>query len=240
MTLYIERDLRQTLGPVRDQGRRPTCLAFAASAAHEQARDAQRPLSPEWLYYHAAKRAGTGPLDGTTLPDTRHVLYQVGQPEETVWPYRGLVPDQQSWTPPTPGFPLFQCGSVKCAAEAGRIRALLDEGLPVVLALFVSSAFTAPASWQRVATEILLRDDSEPIDRGCGHAVVAVGHGRYGDDGVILLRNSWGTAWGAKGHAWVRETYLTRRLFGGFIISQGDGDVLQSDAGNRFARTRVG
>lgn len=240
MTLHIECDLRQTLGPVRDQGRRPTCLAFAASAAHEQARDAQRPLSPEWLYYHAAKRAGTGPRDGTTLPDTRHVLHQVGQPEETVWPYRGQVPDQQNWTPPTPGFPLFQCGSDKCAAEAGRIRALLDEGLPVVLALFVSSAFTTSAGWLRVATEILLPDDREPIDRGRGHAVVAVGYGRYGDDGVILLRNSWGPAWGAEGHAWVRETYLTRRLLGGFSISEGDGDVLQSDAGDRFARTRVG
>ena len=33
MTLHIVKDLRPFLGPVRDQGRRPTCLSFAASAA---------------------------------------------------------------------------------------------------------------------------------------------------------------------------------------------------------------
>ena len=62
----------------------------------------------------------------------------------------------------------------------------------------------------------------------------------FGSEDLILVRNSWGPAWGADGHAWVRETYLSRRLFGGFSISEGDGDVLQSDAGGIDARARVG
>jgi hypothetical protein len=124
--------------------------------------------------------------------------------------------------------------------DATRIRALLDDSRPVVLALFVSSAFFGTANWLRAEEEIILPADNEPIDHGRGHAVVAVGHGRIGSERIILLRNSWGTSWGKKGHAWVREAYLTRRLFGGFSISEGVGDVLQSDACGRLARTRVG
>jgi C1A family cysteine protease len=44
------------------------------------------------------------------------------------------------------------------------------------------------------------------------HAVVAVGHGRIGEERAILVRNSWGDTWGIGGHAWVSELYLQPRL----------------------------
>lgn len=240
MTLRIMQDLRPVLGPVRDQGRRPTCLSFAASAAHEQARSGPEPLCVEWLFYHAAQRAGTGPLEGTTLPDTRQVLYEIGQPLEPVWPYNGQSVQDRDWRPPTSVSSLFRCGSDDCEGRAEQIRKLLDRGRPVVLALFVSSAFTAAPAWLRVEGEIILPEDGEPIDHQRGHAVVAVGHGRFDEEEFILIRNSWGPAWGSDGHAWVRQTYLNSRLFGGFSISEGTGDVLQSDAGSIHARARVG
>lgn len=240
MTLNVLQDLRSGLGPVRDQGRRPTCLPFAASAAHEQARGDLDPLCVEWLFYHAAQRAGTGPREGTTMPDTRQVLHDLGQPLETIWPYNGLPPSATAWRPPAGVVPLFRCGSDGCDADLAHIRQVLNCGRPVVLALFVSGTFTAVATWLRAGTEIILPDDVEPIDRQRGHAVVAVGHGRFGSEDLILVRNSWGPAWGAGGHAWVRGTYLSRRLFGGFSISEGECDVLQSDAGGIDARARVG
>lgn len=239
MTLHIMQDLRPLLGPVRDQGRRPTCLSFAASAVHEQARGDLDPLCVEWLFYHAAQRAGTGPGEGTTLPDTRQVLHDVGQPLEPIWPYNGQ-PIRGTWGPPSDVSSLFRCGSDGCGTNVTGVRELLDRGRPVVLALFVSTAFTAATTWLRTGNEIVLPEDSEPIDRQRGHAVVAVGHGRLGKEDLLLVRNSWGLAWGAHGHAWVRETYLIRRLFGGFSISDGDGDVLQSDAAGIDARARVG
>lgn len=240
MTLDILQDLRSVLGPVRDQGRRPTCLAFAASAVHEQARGDLNPLCVEWLFYHAAQRAGTGPREGTTIPDTRHVLQDLGQPVEPIWPYNRLLPSATAWNPPPVATALFRCGSNGCGADLSKVRQLLDRGKPVVLALFVSGAFTAATTWLRTGIEIILPDDGDPIDRQRGHAVVAVGYARFGSEDLILVRNSWGPAWGADGHAWVREAYLSRRLFGGFSISEGDGDVLQSDAGSIDARARVG
>ncbi len=240
MTLDIQQDLRSDLWPVRDQGRRPTCLSFAASAVHEQARGDFNPLSVEWVFYHAAQRAGTGPGEGTTMPDTRQVLQDLGQPLEPIWPYNVLLPSGTAWRPPAGVSLLFRCASDGCRTDLAQVRQLLDRGKPVVLALFVSGAFTAATTWLRTGTEIILPDDGEPIDRQRGHAVVAVGHARFGSETLILIRNSWGPAWGADGHAWVRETYLSRRLFGGFSISEGDGDVLQSDAGGIDARSRVG
>jgi hypothetical protein len=240
MTLDILQDLRSVLGPVRDQGRRPTCLSFAASAAHEQARGDIDPLCVEWLFYHAAQRAGTGPGEGTTLTDTREVLREIGQPLEATWPYDGRPHSGATWRPPVGVSPLFRCGSDAHGTNLAQVRQALDGGKPVVIALFVSAAFTAATTWLRTGTEIILPDDGEPIDHQRGHAVVAVGYGRIGSEDLILVRNSWGPAWGADGHAWVRETYATRRLFGGFSISEGDGDVLQSDAAGIHARTRVG
>lgn len=233
-------DLRPVLGPVRNQGRRPACLSFAATAAHEQARGDIDPLCVEWLFYHAAQRAGTGPSEGTTLPDTRQVLNDVGQPLEPAWPYNGRPQHGTTWGPPSRVSSLFRCGSDGCDANVAHMRRLLVRGRPVVVALFVSAAFTAATTWLQIGAEIILPDDDYPIDRQRGHAVVAVGWGRLGGEDLILVRNSWGLAWGADGHAWLRETYLSRRVFGAFSISEGNGDVLQSNAGGIDARARVG
>lgn len=240
MTLDVLQDLRLVLGPVRDQGRRPTCLSFAASAAHEQARGDLDPLCVEWLFYHAAQRAGTGLRQGTTIPDTRHVLQVLGQPLDQFWPYSGSPAFGTAWRPPMGKVPLFRCESDGSSTDLRQVREILNLDKPVVLALFISDAFTEATTWLRKGPEIILPDDGEPIDRERGHAVVAVGHGRLGSEGLILVRNSWGRAWGSDGHAWVRDSYLSRRLFGGFSISEGGGDVLQSNASSIDAGARLG
>lgn len=240
MTLSIECDLRPLLPPARDQGRRPTCLSFAASAAHEHARFGDAMLSVEWLFYHAAQRAGTGPKLGTTIPDTRRILDELGQPEESVWPYSGRMPDPSTWVAPTAATTLYKCSSEICRHAACITRSVLKAERPVVVAFFMSSVFTAPKRWVRAGSEVVLPEDLEPIDHSRGHAVVAVGCGRFKDAPVLLLRNSWGCPWAADGHAWVMQDYLERRLIGGFTITEGDGDLLQSDADDRLDHTRVG
>ena len=57
-SITVRKDLRGRFGPARDQGLRPTCLAFATSDAHAAVRDTTWcRLSCEYLYYHA-KQAG--------------------------------------------------------------------------------------------------------------------------------------------------------------------------------------
>src|SRR5580692_6695697 len=101
MTVQIKKDLRHLFGPVRDQGQRPTCLAFAASDTHAAVRDAWEPLSCEYAFFQAQNRAGRGAHDGATLTSMLEVLRHDGQPYESGWPYLVTLPaDQTQWHPP--------------------------------------------------------------------------------------------------------------------------------------------
>jgi hypothetical protein len=44
------------------------------------------------------------------------------------------------------------------------------------------------------------------------HAVIAVGHGMVDGARAVLIRNSWGAAWGVEGHAWLPELFIEPRL----------------------------
>ena len=96
-----------------------------------------------------------------------------------------------------------------------RESASAHRGSPVVLALFVSSAFTAATNWLRTENEIILPEDGESIDRQRGHAVVAVGHGRFDSEDLILVRNSWGPVLGGGWARLVPGNIYEPPLFGG-------------------------
>ena len=89
----IVTDLRPMLGPVRDQGARPTCLAFAASDAHAALRNGWTPLSCEFAYYHAQRRAKRPHQSGATLSAMLETLQIDGQPAKAGWAYLDKVPD---------------------------------------------------------------------------------------------------------------------------------------------------
>jgi len=77
---------------VRDQGTRGTCLAFAATAAHEQARETRRgqppvELSVEVLYWRCKQLDGSPDEQGSDFPSARDALESPGQPAEILWPY---------------------------------------------------------------------------------------------------------------------------------------------------------
>jgi len=141
MSLLVIKDLRAVLGPVRHQGRRPTCLSFATSDAHRHARQHPEPLSVEWLYCHASQLAGTGLHEGTAMPDTRTVLKSIGQPVETVWPYSKLTPNPATWQPPLTSEVSMKCGSTVCGTGLSGVRQGIDDDLPVVIGLFTSATF---------------------------------------------------------------------------------------------------
>ena len=88
--ITVETDLRPLFGPVRDQGSRPTCLAFAASDAHAGLRPDWVELSCEYAFYHAQKLTGRSSQVGATLPSILDTLRNQGQPAEQDWPYLAI------------------------------------------------------------------------------------------------------------------------------------------------------
>ncbi len=206
-------DLRGDFGPARDQDPRPTCMAFAASDAHAAARDGWEPLSTEWAYYHALKRDGGLPHEGTTLDAMLATIKSDGQPVEAEWPYiTADITDVKSWKPPARVKQLFFRDHNACPVTVQDIIDQLHAGTPVLITMKLSDAFYRPD-----ADGVVERN--EPMDPKRHHAVVAVGHGQRDAVGFVLIRNSWGEAWGLKGHAWIAVDYLKPRLTGAAIMT---------------------
>ena len=205
----IVRDLRPLFGPARDQGARPTCLAFAASDTHAGLRDGWAPLSCEFAFYAAQKRAGRPPTSGALLSTMLDALRLDGQPDEKGWPYLAAVPaDHRLWTPPATVGPLYGRNGQRDGTDLSSILAALDRDTPVLMLTMLSRSFFQPRGDGVVDPA---NDDlPEPAQR---HAVVAVGHGTVDGTPAILIRNSWGPGWGLEGHAWLTERFLAPRLF---------------------------
>lgn len=203
MSLIVSCDLRGSFGDIRNQGARPTCVAFAVSDAHAVTRGAYEALSVEQLYFHAVQRTSGGhPKDGVSLTKTLEALRLDGQSVESGWPYLDALPaDLATWVPPKTAAPVFKRHA---AAMVASLLAALDAGQPVVVTFMASMAFCmAPAGIVNPVTS-----DTD-VD---WHAVVAVGHGLIGGTPFILVRNSWGQSWGDAGYGWVDLEYLSQRM----------------------------
>lgn len=207
MPLVVHRDLRSRLGPARDQGARPTCLAFAASDTHAALRTPWSPLSCEFAFYHAQRRAGRSPTGGASLSYMLTALKEDGQPAETDWPYLPSLPaDLDDYGPPG-GLTVYRRWGEPRAGEVEEIVKSLDGGEPALVLMMLSDAFYMPDSEGVVVAAP--GEGPDPLRR---HAVVAVAHGSIGTELTILVRNSWGADWGLAGHAWLPESYLSPRL----------------------------
>jgi hypothetical protein len=141
-SIKITIDLRHLFGPVRDQGQRPTCLAFAASDLHAALRGPWSPLSCEYLFYRAQQRAKRTPTESATLPAMLAAIHQDGQPHESGWPYLAQLPaDVAQWQPPAGVSPLFRRAGEAGGDTVDAIIAELDRGHPLLTLLSLSRSF---------------------------------------------------------------------------------------------------
>lgn len=202
-------DLRTSFGLTRDQGSRPTCLAFAASDAHAALRAGWSPLSCEYAFYHAQRRACRPPDTGALFSSMLETLREDGQPEESGWPYLATTPaDAGSWVPPGDVGHLFGRNGGLVSHSIDRVIEELDQGRPLIVLLMLSRAF-----YMRNPQGVVDVGPAELPEPDRRHAVVAVGHGLVDEQRAILVRNSWGANWGDAGYGWLTERFLSPRIY---------------------------
>ena len=208
MTISIVRDMRSRYGPARNQGTRPTCLAFAASDTHAAARGAWFPLSCEFVFYHAQRRGNRSPHEGALLSLVLQALKEDGQPAENGWPYLSSLPAAlSSWKPPASVGPVYRRLGEIATSSVEEIVRVLEEDRPALIVSMLSDSFYLPGPDGVI--DSVPGDGPDPTRR---HAVVAVGHGKRNGERLILVRNSWGEEWGIGGYGWLTESFLRPRL----------------------------
>ena len=204
----LRRSVERLFGPARDQAARPTCMAFALSDLHAALRDSWTPLSCEFAFFHAQRRAGRPPNVGATLPAMLDAIRYDGQPCENGWPYLAAIPpDPTAWRPPEEVGEIFRRDGNDGRATTDAITIAIDGGAPVLVLLYLSVSFDCPG--QDGLVDSAADEQPDPARR---HAVVAVGHGICDNQRAVLIRNSWGADWGRSGYAWLTESFLEARM----------------------------
>ncbi len=177
---------------------------MALTSAHEYASRAS--LSAEYLHWASGSHPG-----GRGNPHAASLaMLNQGQPPHQQWPYSKTTDDTvQTYGPATTVTgPFSHRRADRILSDFDQVIDELRGGRWPVIALRVTDAFAA------AGTGIVLPDGPGRA----GHAVLAVGAAivlgaelepdLHDGDRLLLVRNSWGSGWGAAGHKLISEDAL--------------------------------
>jgi len=225
-------DLRQWCSPIEDQQQLGSCTANAGVGEVEyfQRRAKGKHLDGSRLFVYKATRnlmQATGDT-GAWLRNTMGALVLCGVPEEKYWPYTDADPAFDA-EPPSFVYAIAdnyealkyfchdpQGANISGANVLASVKKYLAAGVPSMF------GFWGFASFDYCDTRGGIPYPCPGEQAQWGHAIVAVGYDdgkkikntrcNKSTTGALLIRNSWGTAWGDNGYGWLPYDYVKNRL----------------------------
>lgn len=229
LTLPKSMDLTQWFSPVENQGSLGSCTANAGVGMVEYFENKAfgRFIDASRLFLYKATRnmsKSTGDT-GAFLRTTMGAMVLFGMPPEEYWPYIIADFDKE----PTAFCYAFAQNykaisyyrldppGITKADLLGRIKTNLAASLPSMFGFTVYSSYVQAG----ITGMIPYPTTGEKIVGG--HAIVAVGYndnikiqntnsGSKPTTGALLIRNSWGPAWGKNGYGWLPYDYVLNGL----------------------------
>jgi len=223
-------DLREWASAVEDQGSLGSCTAQAGAGVIEyyERKSFGRHIDASRLFLYKVTR-NLMKMKGDTgayLRLTMGAMVLFGVPPEQYWPY---TDDEKEFDKEPPAFCYAFAQSYRTIKYyrhdtpgtarpqvLDRLKTHLAAGHPAMFGFTVYSSIEQAAATGRIPYP----SDREKIEGG--HAVVALGYddkmkiqntaGGRPTEGALLIRNSWGAAWGEKGYGWLPYEYVHRGL----------------------------
>mgnify|MGYP000710578900 CR=1 FL=1 len=211
---------------VKDQGKRPTCSAFASTRALEislaQSGTVKR-LSDQYIYYASKPYCQSSPCSkkgSWPLAAFKQSIRssQADIPSQKACPYSKYPKSGNETQIPLKNGCFsgeHKLKKFKQVKSLKQIIAALDKGYPVV------SGFKLTPNFYRNKGVVLSKDisKSKRMDsHAAGHAILFVGYMKIPtslEEGKVcfITANSWGTGWGKGGHACLSEKWVTKYRF---------------------------
>ncbi len=231
-----EINLIHRFGPIRDQGRRGTCVGHAGAAVLEAAYHTLEGVvanfSPQFLFYNSKMRDGRPTTDGTLSSFALPTLLDLGLCTEDAWIYEPepRVGDVHHGPPP---------GAAITAALKNRATRILEldprdsDGIRRQLREGRVATISVPVyeNWYNKITQAYGKIPMPlPASRmRGGHALGAVGYGfdeEFTGGGYFIVRNSWGAGWALRspfgpGYGAIPFAYIDRYGWEAFTLELG-------------------
>ena len=222
-------DLRAWCSPIEDQGALGSCTANAGVGLVEyfERRAFGKHIDASRLFLYKATRDVLHWVGdtGAFLRSTMGSMVLFGVPPEEYWPYKIADYDKE----PSPfcyafaqnyqsiSYYRLDPSGTTTSALLNRIKTNLAAGLPSMF------GFTVYSSYGQASSNGKFPFPTSGESIAGGHAVDAVGYddamkikntnpGAVETTGALLIRNSWGTGWGAAGYGWLPHDYVLKRL----------------------------
>jgi C1A family cysteine protease len=213
-------DLRPNCPPVYRQGGLSACTAFAgAKGVLEIERRTHGYPAPEMsalylYYYERVAEKDVKADDGAILADAAYVLLKRGCATDETMPYN----TKAFATPPSQIAEAeagdYRVTNVKQVFTTSDMMQELDTGHPVLIGLTLYRSF---GSLETTYTGMVSLPNLPERDQPIGfHAAVLVGYDI--ETKLFLVRNSWGSNWGANGYCYVPFDYIEHYSFSGWSI----------------------